>query len=150
MSGKPRLTAKQIKAIKSKFCEILERSPAIEVACQKVGRSRMTINRWRKTDPAFNAEVEEALSVSREAINDLAENQLIKAISNGHIGASKYWLSNNSDRYKKKTPSPMNLETPQSIKDSLDWDLFEAFHMTIPDIINQSNHEKKDTTKNPS
>jgi hypothetical protein len=51
MSGKPRLSAKQKKVIKSKICEILEKSPIIESACQKVGISRMTLSRWRKSDP---------------------------------------------------------------------------------------------------
>lgn len=101
MSGKPRLTEKQRNGIKKSFCEVLEKMPIIETACKKVGISRMTFYRWRKRDKKFSKKIEEALDVSRESVNDLAESKIIQGINTGDMRAAKFWLQNNCSRYKK-------------------------------------------------
>ena len=102
MSGKPRLTAKQKRTMKQTICELLEKTPIIESACQKVGISRMTLCRWRKDDPKFNQQIEDVLEVSRESVNDLAESKMIQLITEGNASMIRFWSIHNNPRYKRK------------------------------------------------
>ena len=101
MSGKPRLTGPQMKAAKDSLLKSLQRTPIIESACQKVGITRMTFYRWKKRDKHFSQKVDEALEVSRESINDLAESKMIEKISRGDLKMITFWLKNNNPRYKR-------------------------------------------------
>jgi len=139
MSGKPRLTAKQKRAMKKSICEILEKSPIIESACQKVGISRMTLCRWRKEDSNFNQQIEEVLAVSRESVNDLAENKMIQGINEGNSSLIRFWLCHNSPRYKRKPDV-----NPQFHFNTADWDNdhFEAMMNALPEMIRESSPKK--------
>jgi hypothetical protein len=46
------------------------------------------------------------MSQSRELINDLAESKLIANIKDNQFASIRFWLTNNSDRYRYKDPSP--------------------------------------------
>jgi transposase-like protein len=102
MSGRPSTTAEQKKAMKAKICEILEKLPIIESACQKVGISRMTLSRWRKKDKKFSKKIDEVLEISRESVSDLAESKMMQKIDEGNPSMIRFWLCHNSSRYKKK------------------------------------------------
>lgn len=63
----------------------------------------MTFYRWLKTDKAFKKQVEEITACSRDVFNDVAESQIISAMKNGNIGASKFFLTHNHPIYKKQS-----------------------------------------------
>ncbi len=85
---------------KQKLIEFLRETPNMRLACRKIGLGRATFNRWRKDNYEFRVEVNKALSIGRESLGDLAESVVIKKIHEGDMGAAKYYLSNNHDRYK--------------------------------------------------
>jgi len=87
---------------KQALTEQLRRLPVREVAYDKVGISRMTANRWRRTSKKFADEMDEALNEGREFINGLAESQVISLIRQGKIEAVRFWLQHNSHRYANK------------------------------------------------
>ncbi len=86
---------------KKKFLEVLSEIPIVSVVCQRTGISKATVYRWRNKDLKFDQSFEEALDISRDGVNDLAEGQVIKKIKQGDMYASKFWLENNNDRYIK-------------------------------------------------
>lgn len=88
--------------LKQALLEQLRRTPIKELAADKTGVSRMTLHRWTKASPGFAAEVEAALDVGREFINDLAESQVISLIQQGKLDAARLWLQHNSSRYANK------------------------------------------------
>lgn len=81
--------------------------PVIEVACQKVGVGRSTYYRWLKEDKEFRASVEDALGYGRDRMNDMAESVVIKKVSEGDLGASKYYLGHNHPNYHAKSHPPL-------------------------------------------
>ena len=93
---------RKTKANMTAIVNMLERTPIAESACQKVGIHRSTYYRWLQSDPEFQRRVKEALEIGRDTVSDVAESQLISQIKDGHHGATKYWLSNNSDRYGRR------------------------------------------------
>lgn len=80
----------------------LERTPIIELACDKVKVSRTTFYRWVHANKDFAKDVEKSLVTGREFINDLAESQVISLIRQGEIAAMRLWLQHNSHRYANK------------------------------------------------
>ncbi len=99
MARKPNFTAAKIKKTQQALLEILEKMPIIATACQKVGISRMTYYRWSKADEKFAEQVDKALVISRNTINDLAESKLIQGMQEGKSWAILNWLKHNSERY---------------------------------------------------
>ena len=84
-----------------KMVEYLERTPVVESACSKLNISRSTYYRWMESDLAFKKDIEQALEQGRSVVDDVAESHLISGIKDGNLGAVKFWLANNNERYKK-------------------------------------------------
>jgi hypothetical protein len=80
-------------AKKRKLLRELELSPIIEIGCKRTSVSRATYYRWMLDDPEFNEAALEALRVSTGRITDMAISTIAKGISEGDIGASKWWLA---------------------------------------------------------
>src|SRR3989344_513676 len=91
----------------------LERTPIIELACDKVGVSRTTFYRWIHASKTFAAAVEKSLTVGREFINDLAESQVITLVRQGEIKALRLWLQHNSARYANKLELSGTIDTKE-------------------------------------
>ena len=72
-------------ASKKILIEQIKKTPVIQVACEKVGVSRATFYRWRKSDPKFADKADIALNEGSQMINDMAESQLISAIKEGKL-----------------------------------------------------------------
>jgi len=87
---------------KEALLQALKRSPIVELACQKIGISRMTFYRWIKNDKIFAKNVNEKILFSRAKVNDLAESKLIENISNNHFSSISFWLRYNSGIYKQQ------------------------------------------------
>lgn len=86
--------------------EHLVKMPVIEVACQKAGIGRTTYYRWLKEDKKFRLEAENAVSQGKDRINDMAESVVIKKVSEGDLGASKYYLGHNHPNYHARSRAP--------------------------------------------
>ena len=92
---------KKNKASMQKMIEYLERTPIVESGCSKLGIARSTFYRWLE-DAEFKELVDQALQRGRSVVDDVAESHLVSGIKDGNMGAVKFWLANNNDRYKKK------------------------------------------------
>ena len=101
MSRTETITKRQTK-LKQALLEQMKRTPTLEQACQKVGVSRMTVNRWRTKSKRFDGEVEAALREGREFVSDVAETQMFNLIGQGKQEMIKYFLSHNNARYANK------------------------------------------------
>ena len=94
---------------KDKFLELLESMPIVLIACKRTGISKASVYRWRETDPVFKKKYERALERGRETIVDHAESKLLKLVERESLGAIKFVLESNSDRYfkpRKARPAP--------------------------------------------
>ncbi len=87
-----------------KFIEELKLVPIVSAACEKVGIARNSVYRWRKEDPEFKKQMDEALDMGAESVSDLAESKLINNIKTGSMRAIEYWLNNNKKKYVKPRP----------------------------------------------
>jgi hypothetical protein len=102
---------KNTKQNKESLIEQLRKKPVVEVACQKIGISRMTFYRWKKDKPEFAKSADEAILEGRSLVNDLAETQLIGAVKERNLQAITYWLRNHHPDYANK------LEIKHAIQD---------------------------------
>ena len=84
-----------------KMVEYLERTPVVESACSKLGISRSTHYRWMESEPEYKNDINRALEQGRSVVDDVAESHLISGVKDGNIGAVKFWLANNNERYKR-------------------------------------------------
>lgn len=87
---------------KALIIEQLRKTPIIEMACQKIGISRMTFYRWKENDAEFAKQIDEALFEGRLLVNDLAESQLINAVKDRNFSAITYWLKHHHPSYKTR------------------------------------------------
>ena len=87
---------------KEALLEQLRKTPILQIACEKVGISRVTLYRWRSENKEFSKAVDDAMLEGRLLVNDLAESQLIGAIKDRNISAIVTWLRHNHATYKAR------------------------------------------------
>ena len=87
---------------KEALLEQLRKTPILQIACEKVGISRVTLYRWRAESKDFSRAVDEAMLEGRLLVNDLAESQLIGAIKDRNISAIVTWLKHHHPAYKTR------------------------------------------------
>ena len=80
----------------------IRKVPIIELACQKAEVSRMTLLRWKKDDPKFAKDIDEAMNMGKSLISDVAEANLINAIKQGNMRGIIFWLTHQKDAYRNK------------------------------------------------
>ena len=102
MSLKAGLTATDKRKQKRALIDLLKKNPIVEIACKKVGISRATFYRWQQKDVKFRSQIKEALEISRESVNDLAESKLIEQINGSSFKAIQFWLINNHKKYRPR------------------------------------------------
>ncbi len=91
---------KKTKVLWSKILEELERTPIIQVVCEKFGISRQTFYRWmNESEDSFN-EVNKAMGFGVGLVNDVAESNVLTGIKNKDAAYTKYWLSHRHEAYK--------------------------------------------------
>lgn len=105
--------------LKKQLLHELTQVPIIEIACQKVGISRQTFYRWRAANASFSQEIEAALNMGRDFINDVSESTILEHIKNGEIRPAIFWLRHNNSRYKNnpKIENMNQLNNNKSLKD---------------------------------
>ena len=93
---------RESKRAKELMLEQLKKTPIVQIACEKVGLSRVSFYNWKKRDKEFGKQVQEALLDGRSLVNDLAESQLINAVKDRNIPAIVAWLKHNHPNYKTR------------------------------------------------
>lgn len=84
-----------------KFLEELERTPVVQIACEKVGVSRNTVYRWIKEDVDFRVRFNDALSVGEDVVSDVAESNVLHGIRNKDFRYTNLWLATHHPRYRR-------------------------------------------------
>ncbi len=87
---------------KELFLEQLRKTPIVQIACEKVGISRMTFYRIKKRDATFAKHAQEAIDEGCLLVNDLAESQLINEVKDRNFAAIAYWLRHHHSAYKQR------------------------------------------------
>lgn len=93
------------------FFEELRKIPIVQVAAEKSGLSRNTVYRWRKEDPVFLKEMDEAMADGIAFISDMSESQLFNLIKGGEFSAISFWLRNRHSAYKSKVEVTASVNT---------------------------------------
>lgn len=93
---------KRIDAQKKLVLQHIEKTPIVEVVCQKVGIGRTTLYRWLHEDKSFAKEYGEAFGTGVDLISDLAESKLIGKIHEGETTAIKLWLGTHRKSFISK------------------------------------------------
>ncbi|MDD4901733.1 MAG: hypothetical protein PHE24_01215 [Patescibacteria group bacterium] len=88
--------------LKQLAIEQLNKTPIVQVVCEKIGLPRTTFYRWKENDEKFAEAVNKAICDGRHLINDFAESQLLTAIKNNNLTAIIYWLNHNHKNYANK------------------------------------------------
>ncbi len=95
-------TQPRTKFHKKSMVELLQRTPIIQICCEKLGIARSTFYRWMENDQEFANQVEKAINDGVSLINDLAETQLISAVKDRNMSAITYWLNHRHKSYGNK------------------------------------------------
>ena len=95
------MTKAEKKKTQELLIEFLQKTPIIQVACEKMEISRMTLYRWKKDEQKFSKAVDKAMQDGCLMVNDLAESQLISAIKEKNFQAIAYWLRFHHPLYKQ-------------------------------------------------
>ena len=93
---------KRITKQKKELIEALEKTPIPSYAVKKVGISKATYHRWRKSSFRFDQQVMEAIYHGSDVINDLAESKLIELVQDGNLKAITYWLKHHKREYLER------------------------------------------------
>lgn len=93
---------RRIEVDKKRLIDKLCKMPIVEVACKQLNIPRSTYYRWKNNDHAFAKQCDEAIALSTDTINDLAESQLISAIKDKNLAAITFWLKHRNPSYSTK------------------------------------------------
>jgi hypothetical protein len=86
----------------SLFLAQLRKLPIVQNACQMVDVSRTAVYNWRRDDPTFAKEMDEALRAGEAFLNDLSENQLVSLIQDKNFAAISFWLRHRHPEFRDK------------------------------------------------
>lgn len=92
----------RMKDDKKILLEHLERTPIVQIACEKSGTGRSTYYRWIQSDIAFAKKAKKALQRWVFLMNDMAESQLLKGMKDGNMTAIIFWLKSRHSVYWNK------------------------------------------------
>ncbi|MDD5376631.1 MAG: phBC6A51 family helix-turn-helix protein [Candidatus Gracilibacteria bacterium] len=96
---KSSIVAGRQKQEKFLMIEQLEKTPIVQIACEKTGISRATYYRWLKDDKEFCKHSREALQKGISIMNDLAESQLLRSVKDGNLTGIIFWLKSRHSSY---------------------------------------------------
>ncbi len=92
----------RIKRDKEMLLEHLEKTPIVQIACEKSSIGRSTYYRWLQSDPLFAKKAKKALQRWIFLMNDMAESQLLKGMKDGNMTAIIFWLKSRHIAYWNK------------------------------------------------
>lgn len=93
---------------KELLLELLRKTPIVQIACEKVGIGRATYYRWRKEDPEFIKQSDQALLDGNLLVNDMAESQLMSAIKDKNMTGIIFWLKHHHPAYATRVEVTTN------------------------------------------
>ncbi len=93
---------------KELLLELLKKTPIVQIACEKVGIGRATYYRWRKEDPEFTKQSDQALLDGSLLVNDMAESQLMSAIKDKNMTGIMFWLRHHHPAYVNRVEVTTN------------------------------------------
>lgn len=92
---------KKTKALVSRLLEELEKTPLVQVACDKIGISRNTFYRWMKEDQEFLERAQESISLGTGRVNDVAISNVLSGIQARDSKYTMYWLDRKHPDFRK-------------------------------------------------
>ena len=92
---------KKTKKLINNLIEELERTPLVQIACDKIGISRNTFYRWMKEDKTLLAQVNEAISLGTGLVNDVAVSNVLTGIKSKDPMYTKYWLDKKHPDFRR-------------------------------------------------
>ncbi len=112
---KPSITSR-INEEKKLLLEHLEKTPIVQIACEKSGVGRSTYYRWLEQDKKFARSAKQALAKWVLIMNDLAESQLLKSVRDGNMTAIIFWLKSRHLSYWNKLEIVENTDKEELTK----------------------------------
>lgn len=92
---------KKTKILLNKLAEEVEKTPVIQIACDKFGISRNTFYRWMKEDKKFLIRINEAMSLGNGLVSDVAISNVLEGIKRKDAMYTKYWLSHRHPDFRR-------------------------------------------------
>ena len=92
---------KKTKILLNKLAEEVEKTPVIQIACDKFGISRNTFYRWMKEDKNFLIRINEAMSLGNGLVSDVAISNVLEGIKRKDAMYTKYWLSHRHPDFRR-------------------------------------------------
>lgn len=108
--------ASRINEEKKLLLEHLEKTPIVQIACEKSGVGRSTYYRWLEQDKKFARSAKQALGKWVLIMNDLAESQLLKSVRDGNMTAIIFWLKSRHLSYWNKLEIVENTDKEELTK----------------------------------
>lgn len=109
--------ASRIQEEKKLLLEHLEKTPIVQIACEKSGVGRSTYYRWLEQDKKFARSAKQSLSKGVLIMNDLAESQLLKSVRDGNMTAIIFWLKSRHLSYWNKLEIVENTDKEELTKE---------------------------------
>ncbi len=81
--------------------EELQRTPIIQVVCDKYNISRNSMYRWMNEDPLFFKRVTEAIAIGNSRVNDVAVSNVLSGIKAKDFRYTIYWLAHRHPEFKQ-------------------------------------------------
>jgi hypothetical protein len=133
---------------KDELIMMLKKTPIVQLACEKIGISRATFYRWKKSDPSFEEQADTAIYVGKHLVNDMAESQLIRAIKEGNMTSIIFWLKNNHPGYKTRVELSGTVKSQATLTEEQEEQIQKALHhaglnLQIPSFNPQNNGTTK-------
>lgn len=85
----------------NRLVEEIERTPVIQIACDKFGITRNTFYRWMKEDREFLKKVKYAMSLGEGLVNDVALSNVLSGIKSKDPKYTMYWLNRKHPDFRK-------------------------------------------------
>jgi hypothetical protein len=104
-------SAIKTKRQKQLFIDQLQKTPIIQLVCEKLEIGRTSYYRWRGSDKKFATECDKAIASGQYLINDLAESMLVNAIKDCNLSAIRFWLQSHHESYKNKVELTGTIKT---------------------------------------
>lgn len=127
---------------KADLLEQLRKTPIVQIACERLGISRMSLYRWKEEDAEFSKAVEKAILDGRLLVNDLAESQLISAVKDRNITAIIAWLKHNHPSYKTRIEIEGAINTIQELSPEQQEMVRQALSLARRTLNSQNNEQR--------
>ena len=127
--------------VKNQFLAELRKIPIIEVACEKVAISRVSLYRWKNSDKDFEKEMETALAEGEALINDISESQLLTLIKDKNWNALSFWFRHRNPKFRDKVEVTAKIERNESLTPEQESLFRKAIGLSKTILDNKHNHE---------